>query len=111
MDRDSIIKIVLVVLVTVAAVVVFVGSLWLHLSRAKAILRAWAAEAGVEIVGFRKTNWTGRGPFKWGTTGRNQSIYHLRVRDSAGRERSCWVRCGSYFGGTLLSNKTEVIWE
>jgi hypothetical protein len=76
-----------------------------------AIVRAWAAENGFHIVRFEKKNLTRRGPFSWRSTGRNQAIYHVRVRDREGKERSAWVRCGSYFGGIFFSKKTEVKWD
>jgi hypothetical protein len=72
---------------------------------------AWAAEGGFQILQFKKTNFTRRGPFDWWTNGPHQIIYHLRVRDRQGAERLVWVRCGSYFGGVLFSNKAEAKWE
>ena len=111
MDSDSI-KIVVCAAASLLVVVTgFVGVIWLWVWRARVVLRAWAAEGGFRIIRFQKTNITGRGPFNWWTNSPYQSIYHLRVRDSEGRERSGWVRCGSYFGGVLFSNKAEVKWE
>jgi len=34
-----------------------------------------------------------------------------RKCDRQGCERSGWVRCGSYWGGALFSDKTEVRWK
>ena len=103
--------IVCAVVIVVAAIVGFAGWLWLYIWRARAVLRAWAGEGGFQILRFQRTNITGRGPFGWWTNGPHQAIYHIRVRDREGRERSCWVRCGSFFGGMLFSNKTEVKWD
>jgi hypothetical protein len=103
--------IVCAVVIVMAAIVAFAGWLWLYIWRARAVLRAWAAEGGFQILRFQKTNITGRGPFGWWTNRPHQAIYHIRVRDREGRERSCWVRCGSFFGGVLFSNKTEVKWD
>ena len=37
-------------------------------------------------------------------------IYYVTVRDSAGRTRHAWVRCGGYFLG-MLSDNMDVRWE
>ncbi len=111
MDKESVIEIVRALLIALVAIAVFIGWFWLHLSRAKAILRAWAAEGGFQILGSEKSYMIGTGPFKWWTNSRNQIVYHVRVRDREGRERSAWVRCGSYLGGVLFSQKAEVRWE
>jgi len=110
-DKESVIEIVRALLIALVAIAVFIGWFWLHLSRAKAILRAWAAEGGFQILGSEKSYMIGTGPFKWWTNSRNQIVYHVRVRDREGRERSAWVRCGSYLGGVLFSQKAEVRWE
>ncbi len=111
MDRESVIEIGCALLLAVVIISAFIGLWWLVLSRAKAILRAWAAEAGLQILSFQKKYLIGTGPFKWWTNGRSQIIYYVRVRDRDGRERSVWVRCGSYLGGVLFSRETEVRWD
>ena len=111
MDKESVIEIVRALLIAVVAIAVFVGWFWLHISRAKAILRAWAVSGGFQILGFEKSYMIGTGPFKWWTNSRSQIVYHVRVRDREGRERSAWVRCGSYLGGVLFSRHTEVRWD
>ena len=111
MDRESVIEIVRALLIAAVVITVLLGWFWLHLSRAKAILQAWAAEGGFQILGREKSYMIDTGPFKWWTNGRSQIIYHVRVRDREGRERSAWVRCGSYLGGVLFSRKAEVRWE
>jgi hypothetical protein len=111
MDKESVIEIGRALLIALVVIAAFIGLWWLVLSRAKAILRAWAAEAGFQILSLQKRYLIGTGPFKWWTNSRNQVIYHVRVRDSAGKERSAWVRCGSYFGGVLFSKQAEVRWE
>jgi hypothetical protein len=79
-------------------------------SRSKPILDKWATENEVEILLRKQRFWPFTGPFKWWKVGRGQSVYFLRVRSRDGRERSCWVRCGSQFGGIWFSKKTEVKW-
>ncbi len=107
-DVKIIVGAVMIALVAVAA---FIGWWCFYIWRVKAVLRTWAAEGGFKLLRFQRTNLTGRGPFKWWSKSRHQIIYHIRVRDREGRERSCWVRCGSYLGGVLFSNKTEVKWD
>jgi hypothetical protein len=111
MATDTVITIACAIMIALVAIVALIGWLWLYFLRAKAVLRAWATKGGFQILAFQKTNITGRGPFNWWTNSPNQAIYHIRVRDREGRERSAWVRCGSYFGGVLFSNKAEVRWE
>ncbi|MDB6029575.1 MAG: hypothetical protein JWM68_5798 [Verrucomicrobiales bacterium] len=111
MDKESVIEIGRSLLIALAVIAAFLGLWWLMLSRAKTILREWAAEGGFQILGFEKKYMIGTGPFKWWTNSRNKIIYHVRVRDSAGRERSAWVRCGSTYGGVLFSRQAEVRWD
>ena len=92
--------------------ITFVIVVWLLIrSRAKAILDSWAIAGGFQILDFKKRYLIGTGPFKWWTNSRNQIIYWVSVRDAAGRERSGWVRCGSYWGGVWFSNQAEVRWD
>ena len=88
----------------------FGGILWVFRARSRAILRKWAGENGFEIL-ERKQEFLGTGPFKPWTNSRNQTIFFLRVRGRDGRERSCWARCGSYFGGVFFSNAIEIRWD
>lgn len=111
MDKQSAIEIIRALLIALVAIAAFIGLFWLHLSRAKALLHAWAADGGFHILSFQKSYMIGTGPFKWWTNSRNQIVYQVRVRDTEGRERSGWVRCGCYFGGVLSSKQVEVRWD
>jgi hypothetical protein len=111
MDKESVIEIVRALLIALIVIAAFLGLWWLVLSRAKAILRQWAADGGFQLLGSEKSYMIGTGPFKWWTNSRSQIVYHVRVRDREGRERSAWVRCGSYFGGVLFSRQAEVRWD
>jgi hypothetical protein len=111
MDRELLHKLVCALLAVLAAIAFFVGFWWFYIVRLKAVLRAWQAEGGFQIVSFKKRNLTLRGPFRWGTVSRNQVVYHVRVRYRDGRERTGWVRLGSFLGGVLLSTKADAIWE
>jgi hypothetical protein len=77
-------------------------------SRSKSILRHWAEDSGFEIMDSRLQPLS-NGAFDW-ISSNGQTIYHVRIRDREGRERSGWVRCGSFWSG-VLSDKTEVKWE
>ena len=79
-------------------------------SRAKRSIQVWAEENGLEVLQADRRSMR-TGPFQWWTTSRGQIIYLVRVRDRDGRERSAWVRCGSYLGGVTFSEKIEVRWD
>jgi len=97
--------------IALVLITVFVGLYWLGNLRSKTILHKWAAENGFQLVSFDQKYMIGTGPFKWGTNGRGQTVYFIRVRDREGKERSGWIRCGSYLGGVWFSKQTEVSWE
>ena len=77
-------------------------------SRSAAILRHWAAESSFEIVDA-KIQFFSYGPFDW-ISSNGQTVYHVQIRDRDRRERSGWVRCGSFWLG-VLSKKVEVRWD
>jgi hypothetical protein len=81
---------------------------WLYFGRASAILGRWAETHGYEILQRKRPFLTGA--FSFWNTSRGQVIYFLTLRDQSGHERSCWVRCGSFFGGVLFSDDIEVKW-
>lgn len=85
------------------------GSYFWSKVRSKMILEKWAFENGFRIVDSKRAFFNGG--FSWLTTSRNQKVYSITVRDEKGRERSGWLRCGSYFGGIFWSDKAEVKWK
>ena len=89
------------------AVVVVVMTVW-SFSRGRTLLNRWAEVHGFEIL-HSECRTLCAGPFTW-TSSRNQMVYFVRVRDHEGRERSGWVRCGSFWSG-IASEKTEVRWK
>jgi hypothetical protein len=94
---------------SVALLVVLVGlGLWWHFGRSSAILQEWAGQNGYRIVS-REYRTFFKGPFFW-TSAKGQAVYHVVVEDSAGHERSAWVRCGSWLFG-LLSDNVDVRWD
>ena len=92
------------------AVSIGVAALCLSRARSKTILKQWAGKNGFEILSSEQ-GFLVFGPFKWWTTSRNQTIYHLRLRGDNGLERSAWARCGSYFGGVFFSDEIEIRWD
>jgi hypothetical protein len=79
-----------------------------HFARAKAMLQRWTQQNGFHVVD-RHYCFLFKGPFFW-TTSRGQVVYRVTVEDSAGKRRSGWVRCGSWFFG-VLSDRVEVRWD
>jgi len=77
--------------------------------RDETVLRKWAQREGFEIIAFKRAFFTGE--FSWLTTSRGQRVFSVTVRDREGRERSGWVRCGSFLGGTIFSDAAEVKWK
>jgi hypothetical protein len=96
--------VLIIVLFGALAVAAFV---W-QFPRAEAILRRWAAASGYEIVHFEH-RWFRVGPFWWRTS-KGMAVFHVVVRDSAGRERSGFVRVGGWFWG-LWSDVAKVEWD
>ncbi len=95
-----------------APVLFFVIGVGIYLAwyffRSKSLLQKWAAANGYEILHseFKELD---RGPFSR-TGSAKQAVYHVRIRNRDGQERSGWVRCGGYWIG-ILNDKTEVQWE
>jgi hypothetical protein len=92
----------------IAAGVALAGYVVWHFSRANSLLHRWADENGFQIL-QSETRTIFAGPFTW-TSSRNQIVYFVRVRDREGRERSGWLRCGSFWSG-IFSDKTEIRWK
>jgi hypothetical protein len=95
-------------LVIVACIAIIILIYIWEFKRSGEILQQWADENDFEII-HREYRTTFRGPFSWTTT-KSQTVYFVQVCDRNGRERSGWVRCGSWFWG-LSSNTAEVRWE
>jgi len=105
MSTDQILAICAIAVFLIA---VFVVVDWYRITRSRSILMKWAAWNGLQILSSKRAFWTGAfNPF---TTARSQVVFWVRVRDGAGRDRSGWVRCGSFWGG-LARSQAEVKWE
>jgi hypothetical protein len=93
----------------ILAISAFIAWSWLFQARAKSVVKQWASEHGYVVLQFESPFHSGT--FSWLTTSRGQVVYYVTIRDRAGSERKAWVRCGSYSGGVLFSNKIEVRWQ
>ncbi len=109
MDKQSVIEIARCAGIGVAISLALVFFHRKTVARANAILQNWAREHDFELLHFEASFFTGG--FGWLTTSRNQRVYFVRVRDREHRERSGWVRCGSFWGGVLFGNEAEVKWK
>jgi hypothetical protein len=79
-----------------------------YFRRSRLVLQQWAAANGFEITHFEFRSLR-TGPFFWTGSGK-EAVYYVRVRGKDGRERSGWVRCGTFWVG-LFSDRAEVRWE
>ena len=85
---------------------VVLSTIW-HWFRSRFLLKEWAKANGFELVQM-KQNWFSFGPLLFASN--RQEVYHIRVRDHRGRERSGWAICGGYLLGFFV-NKVEVRWD
>jgi hypothetical protein len=89
--------------VTFAIVLLFRRS-----SHARSGLERWASTKKYVILHFEKCFFCGA--FPWWTTSQKQMVYFVTIRDDSGRERSCWLRFGSFWGGGY-KDEPDVIWR
>lgn len=94
-----------IIVLTALCWVVF-SSAW-HWVRSKFLLKKWAEANGFELVKM-DYSWPQLSPFLF--ISRHQEVYHIKVRDQRGRERSGWAKCGGYWLGFVV-NKVEVEWD
>jgi hypothetical protein len=85
---------------------VALSSIW-HWLRSRFLLKKWASANGYELVKMN-LNLFSISPFVFISS--RQEVYHVRVRDHKGRERSGWAKCGGFWLGFLV-NKIEVEWD
>jgi hypothetical protein len=95
-------------LIAILVIAAFIAINWLFEASAQSIFQKWAMEHGYTVLQFRRAFFGGA--FSFWTTSRGQAVYFITVRDNQGLERKACVRCGSFGGGTLFSNKIEVKW-
>ena len=72
-------------------------------------LTQWADSQRLELVSFRGARFW-EGPSAWRRS-RNQHLFYVVTRDQEGRERSCWIMFGTYWGFTWGEPLTQVSWN
>ena len=83
------------------------GVFTLMKNRSEQIIFKWADENDYQILDLKpKTIF--QGPF--GLSSKNQTIFRIAVEDTAGAQRTGWVRCGSFLLG-IINDKVEVKWD
>lgn len=103
MDHNSIGVIAAVALVPLAILFAF----WKY-SRERTLIAEWANRNHYEIIHCEQ-RWFFYGPFMW-TSSKSQTVYHVTIRDTHGKQRNAFIRCGGYFIGMLSSN-VDVSWD
>ena len=73
-----------------------------------ALPERWAADNGYELL-HCEYRMLSTGPFFGTAISEKRPVYHVQVRDPAGKTRSGWIRFRSRFWG-LMPDKTEVKW-
>ena len=98
--------------VAIGAIAAILGLYRLGRRREVVMLRRWAEHSHLELLSFRQRAFAEAAPFTFWTTHKTPN-YFVTVRDSHGKERSGWLRLGTFFEGTYWSgkNKVEVRWE
>src|SRR5580658_6870631 len=109
MDHDSAIDILRCLAIGIAVSGGLVLLTMRMTARADTILWNWARKNGFELVHSERCFFTGG--FNPLMTSRNQVVYFVKVRDQDQRERSGWVRCGSWAGFIFFSDEAEVKWK
>ena len=75
---------------------------------ARSVLHRWASAKRYEVLHFERCFFCG--PFPWWTTSQKQMVFFVTIRDDSGRERSGWLRFGSFFGGGY-KDEPDIIWS
>jgi hypothetical protein len=79
---------------------------------ALSVLQRWASSKRYEILRYDRCFYCG--PFPWWTTSHQQMVFFVTIRDDSGRERSCWLRFGSFCNGGFndgYKDEPDIIWE
>ncbi len=76
------------------------------------MIQRWAEKSGFELLHFRQRAFSETAPFSFWTSHRAPN-YFVRVRDRDGKERSGWIRLGTFFESIYWcdKDKVEVRWE
>jgi hypothetical protein len=77
-------------------------------SRSRTLIDRWAEANGYQIISSER-RYMLTGPFFFRSS-KGQTVFRIRARDSAGRVREGWARCGGWILG-LLSDAVKVEWD
>lgn len=69
----------------------------------------WAENQHLKLVRFRRGRFY-EGPSAW-MRSRNQHVFRVATQNVEGRERSCWIVFGTYWGFTWGSPLSKVVWD
>ncbi len=72
-------------------------------------LARWAETQQLKMVRFRGARFW-EGPSAW-MRSRNQQVFRVVTRDREGRERTCWIMFGTYWGFTWGKPLSKVVWD
>lgn len=75
--------------------------------RSHDIIDEWAESKGLTVTS-KERRMLMKGPFFFASHG--QTVYYVTVRNSEGRQRSAYVKCGGFFLG-LFSDQIDVRWD
>ena len=74
----------------------------------RSILEHWAKSSGFELLS-QESCWFFKGPFFFTAT-RGQDVFRFTIRDTQGRTRSGYAKCGGFWLGTL-TDQIDVRWD
>jgi len=80
-----------------------------HVAWGKRRLTQWASENKLQLMKSRYC-FVNIGPFSQFVSAAGQAIFHIEVKDAAGKRMSGYVRTGGFFFG-LLRRRIEVKWD
>jgi hypothetical protein len=78
-----------------------------QLRRGREMLVSWCRRSGLEIASCEH-RLLFRGPYFWASKG--QVVFRFSARDTAGRLRSGFARCGGFWLG-LFTEQVDVRWD
>jgi len=79
-----------------------------HFRKSRRLLEQWARANDLEVISAER-RYLRRGPFFW-RSGKGHEVFHVTVRDAAGRHRHAYVRAGGWWWG-MMSDDVAVEWD
>lgn len=106
LSRSTDLSAVVTVALIVLALALLVGAGLYPIRRGRHLVEVWAQEHGYAVVEVDH-RWIATGPFFF-RKAKHQNIYHVALRDRAGRPVTGYARTGGWFLGTALSSTVTV---